>query len=388
MGWSVTQKFGLTFHRPQLSEKGYTLVTPMGSSSCYLLDMDGRFVHHWDLDDIRPICARLLENGKLLVVALERKYLPPIPVDQFKPQPPFEQHIRRLGANCSVIREVDWDGTVTWEHKETAVHHDVVRLPNGNTVFPVWVEMPPEVDKAVRGGYVRPKEKLPPLLGDDIVEIDAKGKEVWRAKTWQLFDPRKDPICPIDRRWEWTHINALDVNGDGDVLFSCRQNSRVAVVNRKSGEMTWKYGFPDTAHQHHATWLPNGNVQIFDNGMHGLGLAASRVIEVDPKTNEIVWQYEGSPQQQFFSGHISGATRLAGGNTLVCEGTSGRLFEVTRRGEIAWEWWNPVYSTRPDGQTSGWLFRAYRYAAGYPGLAGRELDPARCAALNSLYGLG
>jgi hypothetical protein len=363
-------------------------VAPLGGTSVYLVDMDGRFVHHWDLGDVRPMLGRLLENGRLLTIGLEEKYLPPVPVDQFKPQPPFEQHIRRLGASCSVIRELEWDGTVAWEHRDIAMHHDVARAANGNTVFPVWVEMPAEADKSVRGGYVRPREKLPPLLGDDIVEVDSKGKEVWRAKTWELFDPRKDPICSIDRRWEWTHINSVDVNAEGDVLFSCRQNSRVAIVNRQSGEMTWKYGFPDTSHQHHATWLANGNVQVFDNGQHGIGMSTSRVLEVNPANNEVVWTYEGSPQAQFFSGHISGATRLPGGNTLVCEGTSGRLFEVTRRGEVAWEWWNPVYNSRPDGQSMGWVFRAYRYGPNHPGLAGRDLDPAKCADLNRLYGLG
>jgi outer membrane protein assembly factor BamB len=333
------------------------------------------------------MCARLLSTGKLLVVGQETRHLPPVPVDQFKPQPPFDKHIRRLGGGCSVIRELSWDGEITWQHEEPAVHHDVVRLANGNTLFPVWVELAADVAKRVRGGYVQRGEKLPPLLGDDIVEVDPAGQEVWRAHTWKLFDPRLDPLCPIDRRWEWTHMNSLDVNDSGDVLLSCRNNSRVAVINRASGEMTWKYGFPHTAHQHHATWVNGGNVMIFDNGMHGLGMAASRVIEVNPATNEVAWRYEGSPQQQFFSGHISGATSLPGGNVLVCEGTSGRLLEVTRRGEVAWEWWNPVYNTRPDGQSIGWLFRAYRYTPGYPGLRERELDPARWADLNRLYGL-
>ncbi|MCH8950323.1 MAG: DEAD/DEAH box helicase, partial [Chloroflexi bacterium] len=43
----------------------------------------------------------------------------------------------------------------------------------------------------------------------------------------------------------------------------------------------------------------------------------SRIIEVDPATDEIVWSYYGTPREQFFSGHISGAERLAGENVLV-----------------------------------------------------------------------
>ena len=324
MGWSVAQQFGLTYHRPQLSTKGYTLVTPTGGNSAYLIDMDGRFVHQWMFEGVRPGLAKLLPNGNLLVRGLDVSLLPAPPRDFTIPPPPFERHVRRLGANASLLREVDWDGNTVWEHQDIAVHHDFVRLPNGNTLFPLWVELPEDLTRQVRGGFKRPKEKLPPMLGDDIVEVDASGQEVWRASTWELLDPKKDPICPLENRWEWTHINSVDTNENGDVLFSCRDNSRVGIIDRSSGELTWKYGFPDTAHQHHASFVGQGNVQIFDNGMHrGAGMSTSKIIEVDPETDEVVWSYEGNPPAQFFSGHISGADRLPGGNVLICEGDVG-----------------------------------------------------------------
>ena len=386
MGWSVAQRFGLTFHRPQLSTKGYTLFTPAGGDSSYLVDLDGRFVHRWQFDDVRPHTSRLLPGGNLLMLGVERSLLPPPPDDPVAEPPPLDRHVLRLGAACSILREVTWDGELVREHRITGIHHDCVALPNGHRVFPVWVEMPEDAARAVRGGRRRPREKLPPLLGDDIVEIDERGAEVRRIETWRLFDPRKDPICDLERRWEWTHVNSVDVNARGDVLISCRQNSRVAVID-PAGAMTWKYGFPDTAHQHHATWLRDGHVQIFDNGMHRVGMSTSRIVEVDPATNAVVWQYEGDPPEQFFSGHISGAERLRGGNVLICEGTSGRLLEVTSRGEPAWEWWNPVYNPRPNGTRVGWVFRAYRYAPDDPAVRDRDLDPRRLADLNRLYGL-
>ena len=141
------------------------------------------------------------------MMGVERSLLPPPPPDFTVDPPPFERHLRRLGANCSVLQEITWEGEVVWEHKDIAMHHDFVRLENGNTIFPVWREIPDAEAKQVKGGVKRPKEKLPVMLGDDIVEIDPKGKEVWRAETWKLFDPRKDPICPLETKWEWTHIN-------------------------------------------------------------------------------------------------------------------------------------------------------------------------------------
>ena len=389
MGWSTAQEFGLTYHRPQLRFKGYTLVIPLSGDSCYLLDMDGRFVHRWSFEGFSPHKAELLENGNLLVMGIEHALRPGTPAPAVgQPAEPFEQRIRRLGANCSLLLEVDWDGTEVWRHADIACHHDFKRLPNGNTIFPVWVEMPEALSAQVKGGTRLPRERLPAqLLGDDLVEVDAAGHEVRRIETWRLYDPKKDPICPLEGRIEWTHVNSIDVNAAGEILISCRNNSRVSVIDT-DGQMTWNYGAPDTAHQHHATFLGNGHVQIFDNGMHRVrGMSTSKVIEVNPSNNEVVWSYEGSPAAQFFSGHISGASRLPNQNTLVCEGTSGRVFEVTKSGEVVWEWWNPVYNARPTGDTMGWLFRAYRYPMDYAGLAGRDLDPFDLAALNRAYAL-
>ena len=387
MGWSVAQGFGLTQHRPQLTFKGYTLVTPTAGDATYLVDMDGRFVHRWRFEGIRPGLGELLPNGNLLARGIDASLQPagpaPAPTD---PPEPFEQRVRRLGGNGSILREVTWDGETVWEHRDIAMHHDFARLPNGNTLFPVWVEMPEQVTKAVKGGSRAPRQKLPPL-GDDLVEVDAGGTELRRIETWRLLDPRADPICALEGRIEWTHMNSVDVNADGEILVSFRNNSTVAIISA-AGELSWKYGVPNVAHQHDATWVNGRHIQIVDNGMHRLrGMSTSRVIEVDPATNEVFWTYQGDPPAQFFSGHISGAARLPNRNVLVCEGTSGRIFEVTPAGEVVWEWWNPVYNARPDGAKVGWVFRASRYSPDHPALAGRDLDPGRLADLNRLYGL-
>ena len=52
---------------------------------------------------------------------------------------------------------------------------------------------------------------------------------------------------------------------------------------------------------------------------------ASRVVEIDPRSNEIVWTFRGKPAYQFLSGHISGALQPATPNVLVCQGTSRRF---------------------------------------------------------------
>ena len=380
MGWSINRPTGLTFHRPGLSTKGYTLLTPHGGKECYLIDMAGCVVHRWTFAHIEPGYGRLLENGNLLMTGADITLPEPPPDEPTKPPPPFERHVTRLGGYHTTLIEVDWDGNVVWEYENRFQHHDFFRFPNGNTLVPEWVELSEDLHKRVRGGYKKPREKLPRLIGDDLVEVDADKKEVRRIHTWKMFDPVKDPIGPTRRRWEWTHVNGLDVNAAGDIVFSARSNDRVVVIDASTGEVALK--FTKSLGQHHPTWLENGNIQIFDNGGDG-----SRVIEVDRKSGEIVWHYHGIPSQQFYSGHISGASRLQSGNVLVCEGTSGRLFEVTRTHEVVWEWINPFVNNNRRGEATVSIYRAHRYGPDHPALKDRDLDPARLANLNRLHGL-
>ena len=98
----------------------------------------------------------------------------------------------------------------------------------------------------------------------------------------------------------------------------------------------------------------------------------------------IVWQYQGSPPGTFFSWFISGAQRLETGNTLICEGIWGRIFEVTSEGEIVWEYISPYFSENHPSYTGGnYVFRAYRQC-GFTGdrrttqpLNGTDIDAAR-----------
>jgi outer membrane protein assembly factor BamB len=363
-----------------LSTRGYTLLTPHSDTCAYLIDLEGRVVHRWTFTHIKPGYGRLLDNGNLLMTGSDVNLPKPPPDEPTKPPPPFELHVTRLGGYHTTLAEVDWDGNVVWEYVNRGQHHDFHRFANGNTLVPEWVELPEELHRKVRGGYRKPREKLPRLLGDDLVEVTPDLKEVRRIHTWLLLDPVKDAIDPTTRRWEWTHVNGIDVNAAGDIVFSARNCDRVAAIDGATGKLRFK--FDKVRGQHNPTWLPNGNVQIFDNGQD-----ASKVIEVDPSSGEIVWTYRGAPSQQFFSGHISGASRLPSGNVLVCEGTSGRLFEVTQRQEVVWEWINPFVNNDSRGDPTVSIYRVHRYDVDHPAFANRDLDPARFRNLNQLNGL-
>jgi hypothetical protein len=113
--------------------------------------------------------------------------------------------------------------------------------------------------------------------------------------------------------------------------------------------------------------LPNSNILIFDNGPTRLDrtFPFSRVIEINPATNEIVWEYQDANAQAFYSDRISNAQRLPNGNTLINEGMFGRFFEVTPAGEVVWEYVNPYFgpASRPAKSQTNSVFRVYRYTA-------------------------
>ena len=66
----------------------------------------------------------------------------------------------------------------------------------------------------------------------------------------------------------------------------------------------------------------------------------SRIIEVDPATEEIRWQYPsgGTPP---YSRCCGTSQRLPNGNTLITYTGPGRAIEITAEGEVVWEFENP-----------------------------------------------
>jgi hypothetical protein len=84
--------------------------------------------------------------------------------------------------------------------------------------------------------------------------------------------------------------------------------------------------------------LPDGHILLFDNGVER---KYSRILEIDPYAGSIVWEYHADPPEDFYSFTRGSAQRLPNGNTLICESDNGRAFEVTRTGEMVWEWFNP-----------------------------------------------
>ena len=345
---------GIRTYDKERATPGYTLFSPIRGDRAFLIDMKGRPVHEWRLQGLGGVNRCEITADGTLFVAQATLEGPPL-----------------LAGKGGLIREYDWDGDIVWEHYDENQHHDARRLANGNTLYIAWDPFDEATARRVRGG-VPGTERDGVIYGDLVREIEPSGETVWE---WRIRDAEIEryPICGICQREEFGHANTCSPLANGDVMLSFRVLNLICIVERASGRIVWEMCDPVLGHQHDCHFIDNGNILVFANGFHGAtDDMFSHVFEIDPATKEIVWRYDGSPPQSFYSANISGAQRLPGGNTLICEGARGCLFEVTPDGETVWEYLSPytAYSRLFETELN-WIFRAYRYAPDAPQLKGR-----------------
>ena len=191
------------------------------------------------------------------------------------------------------IREIDWESDLVWEYRNTDLRRHC-RLANGNNFFLCNSDevIPPELTLRVQGGFSTPSD--PERMGGDrVLEVTPDGSTVNEWRSEDQLDPQQHVICPLEGRAAWGGANDISTP-DGTFLISFRILDTVAIADRATGKFKWQWGPGQISHQHNPTLLANGNVLLLDNGAHRRGLSSSRVVEVDPANNEIVWQYRGT----------------------------------------------------------------------------------------------
>ncbi len=326
--------------------RGFTLFSPAFGYTEYLIDMMGMVVHTWPVNHSQ--LAELLFDGNLLV-------------DDYG----------------SGLKELSPDGKEVWSWKGE-YHHDFQRLPNGNTIL-----LTARNESVIPGFYARGLEP-DHMRTDHVVEIDRSGRVLWdfsfgdhvselrelAGLPWPVRYVRRDAdgseteVGPAD----WAHTNTIEVLPDsplgqddarfraGNLLFSMRALDIIGVIDRKLDRVVWAWGLGLLDGQHQPTMVPDGKILIFDNGTFR---GRSAVVEMDPASGEVVWTYEDGAN--FYSPFRSGVQRLPNGNTLICESDAGRIFEVTCRGRIVWDYWSPFLGQGPVNQGRH-IYRATRYS--------------------------
>jgi len=347
-----TELTGTTYYSHSECHPGLTLFAPLCGKEAFLISMAGKLIHKWDLPTTSGGHVELLPNGHLMFAGKVE-----------------DGPLAHLEGAAGFLMEMDKDGKIIWEHRDPYHHHTFHRLDNGNTLYPRWVEVPKEMAEQVQGGLPG-YGKDGKMWGDAIVEIDGQGNVVWEWIAHERLDPEKDTIWPVCTHAEWTHITAIDLMENGDILLNAMRLSSVLLIDKKSGDVKLRWGKDELSLQNWACVLKGGNILIFDNGWqsYGEGQGFSRVLEFDPKEQKVVWGYEEDPPHFLFSSFLGSCQRLPNENTLLLEGTTGRMMELNNKGVMVWEYINPYRYDHPEYGNNGYVFSAQRYGLDYVGL--------------------
>jgi hypothetical protein len=348
---------GVIAYDPTRSAGGYTLYAPQtDGGNVYLIDMHGAVAHSWQLP-VRPgRHAVLLPNGNL-------------GYNGNHPDTPDHYPAWSLWHG-GLFMEVTPSGRVVWEHADPFHHHDAQWLPNGHLLYGAMEPVPRDFASTILGGSPKHDLASGTIYGDVIKEVNRNGEIVWQWRACDHLDPAQFPIHPFFDRYHWPLVNGLWPTRAGLVLMSLRTTSGVIGVDRKSGAVALHIAHDTVSQQHTPVELDTGNILIFDNGNFrpGIPTPSSRVVEVDPISKRIVWEYADKMRPAFFSAYMGAAERLPNGNTHITESATGRLFEVTPEHQVVWEYVIPQFAEYPDAAARTYVpghhnsvFRSHRY---------------------------
>ncbi len=343
-------------------------------------DWDGKLVWEYAISDEKR-CAHhdfeVLPNGHVLVIAWESRS-----ADEARAAGRADESLED-GFWPDCVLEVEpvlpSGGKIVWEwhvfdhliqdrdpklahYGDVAAHPERIDVNAGGAQRAPGADDPEELAKLKKLGYVgdEPRERRGPRGGG--------------------------PGGPPGMGADWLHTNGIDYRADLDlIVLSVHNLSEIWVLDHSTttaeaasstggkrghgGDLLLRWGNPAThkagkgaarqlSAQHDAQWIAGGlagagHVLVFNNGGRGENrnsIVDEIALPVDEATlakamdvSALValqpcWSYSS---EAISAGHISGAQRLANGDTLITNGESGRLVEVDAKGEVVWEWLNP-----------------------------------------------
>jgi Arylsulfotransferase (ASST) len=395
------------------------LVSPLASEYVYLIDSAGNILHQWKFS-APGSNAYLFPDGTLMRSAQEPETqlfagrgsagrIQKVDWDgtllwdfKYASESHLQHHDYQLLPNGNVL-------LIAWEKiskaDALAVGRSAQKLDTAELYGEKIVEIQPQ-------GKTGGKEVWVWRLRDHLVQNEDASKPNFGKPSEQ---PRRVDInYAKDGQADWIHMNALDYHpGLDQIVLSPRYFDELWFIDHSTtsqeaaastggrhghgGDLLYRLGNPLAYGQgkltdkilfgqHNCLWIPAGipgagDITVFNNGTSEPRSGYSSVdqfkLPVDAggkyrisdsglfEAPEIVWSYSRGPEM--FSFRISGAERLANGNTLICSGDQPWILEVTADKQVVWETKHRYGG--PDGNTpnteKGAMFRAPGYTASY-----------------------
>jgi Arylsulfotransferase (ASST) len=318
--------------RGEKAQAGLNFYVSGHGPEAVLMDMGGSPVHRW-----RYEYERAFPDARLL---------PTTPVGRG-----FWRHALLL-PDGDVIAIFEGQGLICIDHRSRlrwaaaiGAHHDLFRAPDGHLwVLTRKVQLIPQINADE------------PVLEDFVSVLDDQGKVVreisileafWRSGYRALLDtaPRSGDLLHTNTivRLAGARSGEIPAFREGNLLLSIARLNALAVLDPAREEIVWTlaglFRF-----QHTPALVASRGLLLLDNQWRP---DRSRALEIDPVTQQVLWQYGGTPKVPFHTEYNGAAYRLDNGDTLLVESDAGRAIEVDRAGQVVWEFRSPQRT--PDG---------------------------------------
>jgi outer membrane protein assembly factor BamB len=342
------------------SSPGLNLVTYRHLCRAELIDDQGRVLHVWEQTPCHHWSnVALLPTGDLIVPGM----------DPIEGESSDDAEDSRDTLAARFLMRLDYQGNVVWK-THIPVHHDVGLNPRNQLV-------------TLTTGYRAPKMNEGVDIHDgSIAVVTLDGELIEQLSLYDVFaaNPDEFPLQKVGVRERqglkelplfhanaarWVDEKHLEgqhpIYDSGVVLVTLRHQNVVVAVNWDQKEIVWMWGRGELMGPHDGSVLDNGHVLIFDNG---LGRGWSRVVEVDPLSGRIVWEYKAPNPKDFYTASQGCNQRLPNGNTLITSSEQGEVFEVTPEGDVVWRYLNPYLNEEGRRAT---IVRSERYPSDFLG---------------------
>ena len=206
------------------------------------------------------------------------------------------------------------------------------------------------------------------VLGTVVQHLTANGDLLFEWSPFDHLEVKLDDLTAADLAGQvinWTHGNALDLDGDGNLLVSFRNLNSLVKIDTRTGAVVWRMGgshnefvfenapMPAFARQHSLRVTGHGRLLLLDN----LGEPASRAerYEFDEAGRSVRLSGSYTSSGSVIAQVGGTAQDLPGGRTLVSFGNGASVEEYDAAGNVVW---------RLEGNP-GYIFRAQRIQSLY-----------------------
>ena len=334
--------------------RGYTLYSLYSGGMAMLVNPHGDIVHHWSTPmSERWAHTELMPNGELLTAGIVAR------------EGARDEEVE--GGNDLERRfalRMKWNGEIVWR-VHNAAHHEMTRNPDGGLVT-----------LTARGRRTKVAGEKGRLIRDNVVTyLDEAGQTVRNISLYNMIaaDSLIFPLKTTAHKEgdkalrDLIHANAIEwlnrpdlysrspLYGRNNVVLSMRHQDRIAIFDLEQEKLLWAWGLGEISGPHDVQLLESGNLLLLDNGVEK---RRSRVIEVDPVENQIVWEWQAPTAREFFTRTKGAVQRLPNGNTLVTNADHGEIFEIAPDGDVVWRFVSPMRNAEGKRST---LHRARRF---------------------------